>query len=154
MSPSSRTVESSTADEADYSSEIPSRASVENVTAALTSLEGLAGWWTPLVGGDPTPGGTLQFGFAGLDETIVMLVEDSSTSHEVLWTCLANTGHPEWEGTRIAFRLTSTESGSLLSFRHSGLTRSLSCYDACERGWDHFLTSLMQYAETGVGNPF
>ncbi len=36
----------------------------EAVFDALTTLDGLAGWWTSLVTGTPTAGGTIEFRFA------------------------------------------------------------------------------------------
>ena len=40
----------------------------------------------------------------------------------VVWTCPTNTGHPDWEGTTIAFDLRPTDcDAGVLSFRHFGL---------------------------------
>ncbi len=35
----------------------------QNVFDALTTLNGLAGWWTTQTGGDPKPGGVIEFRF-------------------------------------------------------------------------------------------
>ena len=35
----------------------------ERVFEALTTLEGLRGWWVSQTAGDPRPGGTIDFGF-------------------------------------------------------------------------------------------
>jgi hypothetical protein len=73
----------------------------------------------------------------------------------VVWTCPTNTGHPEWEGTTIAFDLRPTDcDAGVLSFRHLGLIPSLSCYERRESGWEHFLSSLLNYDERGKGSPF
>jgi uncharacterized protein YndB with AHSA1/START domain len=127
----------------------------ERVFDALTTLEGLAGWWTSLVSGTPTAGGKVEFAFAGLDEKIVMRVEEATRPSTVIWTCLAHTGHPEWQRTTIVFELAQGEDDAgLLRFRHIGLTPVLSCYETCENGWDHFLDSLLSYAESSEGSPF
>ena len=61
----------------------------------------------------------------------------------------------EWTGTEIAFRLMPTIDGKTrLDFEHVGLVPTLECYDRCSRGWNHFLASLRQYAETGSGMPW
>jgi uncharacterized protein YndB with AHSA1/START domain len=139
----------------DYTREIAFHAPAERVFDALTTLEGLAGWWTPIVSGNPKAGGELKFGFAGLDESIVMHVDKTSPPSAVVWTCLTNTGHPEWEGTRITFTLQAcNESGGVLRFRHVGLIPRLTCYETCENGWERFLASLVQYGEHGNGSPF
>ncbi len=49
--------------------------SAERVFAAIATLEGLRGWWTPLVQGTAAAGGDLRFEFEGLDQHIVMHVE-------------------------------------------------------------------------------
>jgi uncharacterized protein YndB with AHSA1/START domain len=141
--------------ELDYAREIPFDAPTEQVFDALTTLDGLAGWWTPIVSGNPIRGGEIRFGFAGLDEEIVMRVDEAKHPSTVIWSCLTHTGHPEWEGTRILFQLEPNGDGAgLLRFRHIGLTTRLSCYETCESGWEHFLASLLDYAEHGTGNPF
>jgi uncharacterized protein YndB with AHSA1/START domain len=140
----------------DYTRELPFAAPRERVYDALTTLQGLAGWWTALVSGTPTTGGEIEFAFAGLDEKILMRVEDATTPSSVIWSCLTHIGHPEWQGTRIVFELTQTDDGpgGILSLRHIGLNPALSCYQTCQNGWDHFLASLISYAQDGNGTPF
>jgi len=141
--------------ERDYAREIPFRAPIEQVFDALTTLEGLAGWWTPIVSGNPKAGGEIRFGFTGLDEIIVIRVEEAKHPSSVIWSCLTHTGHPKWEGTRILFQLEGErDRAGLLHFRHLGLTPQLSCYETCERGWEHFLSSLLDHVEHGTGSPF
>jgi hypothetical protein len=84
-----------------------------------------------------------------------MRVDRAEPPSTVVWTCLVHTGHPEWQGTSVVFELVGDEDGiGLLRFRHIGLTPVLGCYGACERGWDHFLASLVGYAQSGKGSPF
>lgn len=116
---------------------------MSNLYAALTTLSGLRAWWTPVVTGDPQAGGTLHFGFPGLDEQIVMHV-DEATSTRVSWTCLAHTGAPAWRDTVVTFDLDPQ-----LSLRHTGIAP-----DEVEPGWQHFLASLATYVDTGIGTPF
>jgi uncharacterized protein YndB with AHSA1/START domain len=141
-------------DQRDYTHELRIDARREQVFEALTTLEGLAGWWTPIVEGSPTTGGEITFAFDGVDETIVMRV-DNAHAGIVNWTCLAHTGHPEWESTAIAFQLHEPDDATtILELRHHGLVPTLDCYLACEHGWDHFLNSLAGYVERGDGTPF
>ena len=44
--------------------------------------------------------------------------------------------------------------GCELTFRHLGLSSKLECFEKCERGWDHFLKSLVSYVDGGEGAPF
>jgi hypothetical protein len=113
----------------DFIREIVHEAPNERIFDALATLDGLAGWWTPIVRGTPTTDGEIE--------------------------CLTHTGHREWQGTTIIFELTKDQHQSgVLKFRHVGLSPTLNCYETCESGWDHFLTSLLDYAEHGEGNPF
>ncbi len=56
--------------ETGYESSITLRAARGDVFAAVTTLEGLRGWWTTLVKGSPASGGELRFDFEGVDEHI------------------------------------------------------------------------------------
>ena len=139
----------------DYARDVAFGAPVARVFDALTTLDGLAGWWTPVVSGTPTSGGEIRFGFAGLDEVIVMRVEQATHPSTVIWCCVTHTGHPEWADTRIVFELEPGDGSSgALRFRHIGLVPRLSCYETCETGWERFLASLVEYAEDGTGAPF
>jgi uncharacterized protein YndB with AHSA1/START domain len=139
----------------DYTADVAFQVPRERLFDALTTLTGLGAWWTPIVSGSASVAGEIEFGFNGLDEKIVMRVEQATPHCAVVWTCLTNTGHPEWQDTQIVFDLLEHAPGSgLLKFRHIGLAPDLDCYSVCERGWDHFLASLVRYAEHGEGRPF
>jgi uncharacterized protein YndB with AHSA1/START domain len=55
------------------------------VYEALTTTEGLSGWWTRIVEGDPTPGGTLRFFFGQPAPSAVMEVTESVPGGRVEW---------------------------------------------------------------------
>jgi uncharacterized protein YndB with AHSA1/START domain len=44
------------------------RAPRETVFRAISSLDGLRSWWTPLVSGSAEAGGDIRFAFDGMDE--------------------------------------------------------------------------------------
>lgn len=125
----------------------------EQVFDALTTLDGLRGWWTPIVRGSPL-GGELQLGFEGLDETIVMRVDEAARPHRVRWTCRVHSSLPEWTDTQIELDIEARGGETELRLRHRGLTPQLACYDHCEAGWHHFLASIVAYVERGVGMPY
>jgi uncharacterized protein YndB with AHSA1/START domain len=131
------------------------QADAERVFSALTTLEGLAAWWTPRVSGRPLQGGDVRFEFEGLDEHLLMHVERAVPFTLVQWACLRHTDLPDWDGTKISFALTPSDAKSCqLDFHHAGLTERLDCYESCSAGWDHFLGSLVGYVERGKGSPF
>jgi ketosteroid isomerase-like protein len=139
----------------DYVRELVFTSARERIVEGLVTLEGLAGWWTTAVSGNPGPGGDLEFIFDRHNQKVVLHVDEVTDPSRVVWSCDMHTGHPEWEGTRIVFELIADgEEGGTLRFRHLGLTPALECYESCERGWDYFLASLLSYAQDGAGTPY
>ncbi len=138
-----------------YAKQLPIAGPSRRVFDALTSLDGLVGWWASAATGSGSSGKTFELSFAGLDETITMHVDTARAPSVVQWTCLTHTGLPDWEGTTIIFELDEKPDDSTqLAFRHVGLLPNLDCYDQCRAGWDHFLPSLRSYVEQSKGSPF
>ena len=135
----------------DYESQLTLEASADAVFDALTTVEGLAAWWTPVTG-DGLAGGELTFSF-GPEAQAVMRVDAAERGVGVSWTSVACV-QEDWVGTTLHFDLgAAPEGGTELHFRHAGLTPRLECFTDCKSGWDHFIPSLRAYVETGVGNP-
>jgi uncharacterized protein YndB with AHSA1/START domain len=124
----------------------------EAVFAALTTLDGLGGWWMPDVSGSPEPGGEVTFHFDG--NHVTMLVEHVEAPSLVVWRCTESTKFPEWIGTSIWFDLRARDARStVIRFRHVGLLPSCDCYGECSGGWDHFVGSLASFAAGDGGHP-
>lgn len=136
----------------DYQRTIRVRARPEALFEALTTLGGLSAWWTDVTGsGDP--GGELRF-FFDHPEPCVMRVDEATRPASVRWTVTDCGFLPEWVGTRPTFTIVSVDGReSELQFRHHGLTQELDCIDQCTSGWNHFTSSLREYAESGLGMP-
>jgi uncharacterized protein YndB with AHSA1/START domain len=138
------------AQEAPYARKLTIGASQERVFDAIATLGGPCHWWTTIVTGSAAPGGELRFGFAGLDEQIVMRVDEVLRPSVLSWSCVAHTRDQEWTGTRLRFELAGCGPHACeLDFRHLGIAHEL-----VAAGWDHFLPSLAAYAEGGKGSPF
>src|SRR3954471_20744719 len=90
--------------------------SPDDVYRALTTLEGLSGWWARDTTGDPDLGGTIAFRFGpgGFDMHVVELVPGK----RVLWEVVD--GPAEWIGTEIAFELSQVENFTIVLFEHRG----------------------------------
>jgi uncharacterized protein YndB with AHSA1/START domain len=139
----------------DYARRVAFGSPCERVFDAVATLEGLRGWWTPLVHGSPLAGGDLRFDFEGMVEHIDMHVERATRPSSVVWACVRHTSLEDWAGTQVHFDVAPRgPGGSELTFRHVGLTKELECYDDCKLGWDHFLGSLVAWVEHGTGAPF
>jgi uncharacterized protein YndB with AHSA1/START domain len=143
-------------DDRGFAAELVIRAAPDRVFDALTSREGIVGWWASSVQGlTNTPGDEMVHGFSGLDEEIRLRVDVAKRASLVGWTCISHSGLPEWRNTRMEFEFRNAANGTtLLCFQHAGLLPVLVCCDECESVWNHFLASLVAYAETGTGAPF
>ncbi len=143
-----------------YQQSFSVRASQADIYTAISTIDGLRGWWTQDCTGDVDKGSRIQFHFGGSHKE--MRVELLIPSSEVRWLCTAaHINHDslgrkdEWVGTQIVFRLTSEGEGrTRVDFEHIGLVPSFECYELCNNGWQFFLNSLQQFAETGVGTPY
>lgn len=123
----------------------------QQVFEALTTLDGLAGWWTTDVSGDAAPGGTIEFRFGeagGFD----MKVVDQRPDKRVEWE--VTDGPEEWIGTRVSFDLAQDDNWAIVLFKHEGWRQPVDFMAHCSTKWATFLMSLKQFVETGVGDPF
>ena len=124
-------------------------AAPEQVYAALTTVDGLAGWWTEDTDGDGDAGGVLQFRFepGGVD----MKVMETAPGELVLWEVVD--GPAEWLGTRVRFELKQEGDFTIVLFRHEGWKEPVEFMYHCSTKWASFLLSLKQLVETGEGLP-
>ena len=138
----------------DYAASLTIAAPIETVYAALTTADGLRGWWTCRTDGSPEPGGEIRFEFTDYDIYKVMRVVASTRPTSVRWLCV-DCKLTDWIGTTLDFELTASGPATTeLSFTHKGLQPALECFESCEAGWDYYLRSLASYAETGTGQPY
>ena len=133
-----------------YAQQVTVHATLERVFHTIATLDGLRGWWTTIVTGSAAPGGKLHFGFAGLDEQIVMRVDEARPLSAITWSCVVHTRDDEWTGSTVRFGLADRGPQACeLDFCHTGIDREL-----VADGWEHFLASLAAYAEHGTGTPY
>jgi uncharacterized protein YndB with AHSA1/START domain len=136
--------------EGGYAQRLTINAPCERVFDAIATLDGPRHWWTTEVTGSAGIGGELRFGFAGLDEQMLMRIDTHHRPSMIRWSCIAHTRDDEWTGTQLSFELTQHGTQACeLNFRHTGLPA-----DLVADGWEHFLGSLAAYAEHGTGTPF
>lgn len=126
------------------------------VYQALTSLDGLANWWTEEVRGNGEVGGTIEFAFrsesGALKGTMTMEVAQLNAPGEVRWRCVD--GPAEWIGTDIHFQLNPQEDGqTIVLFGHRNWREEVEFTSHCSMKWATFLLSLREYVETGKGKP-
>jgi uncharacterized protein YndB with AHSA1/START domain len=126
------------------------KASAAEVYAALTTVEGLAGWWTTNTQGKGNDlGGVLQFRFGagGFDMKVVELDPDK----RVLWEVVD--GPEEWIGTQVDWSLDQVDDYTVVLFKHQGWKEPVEFMHHCSTKWAVFLMSLKSLIETGKGAP-
>ena len=123
--------------------------SADKVYQALTTVEGLSGWWTNDTQGDCQVGGVIKFHFGagGFD----MKVLDLHPLQRVLWEVVA--GPEEWIGTRVSWELRKEDDYTIVLFKHQGWREPVEFMHHCSTKWAVFLLSLKALIETGVGAP-
>lgn len=127
------------------------KASPDAVYDALTTLKGLAAWWTTDTTGDAGTNGTIKFRF-GDKSTVHAKVEALKRGELVLWEVLD--AQPEWVGTKIRFELSHDKGVTLVLFKHEGWKEQTRFMHHCSTKWAVFLLSLKALLETGAGSPF
>ncbi|MFA6115738.1 MAG: SRPBCC domain-containing protein [Sphingomonas sp.] len=118
---------------------------------ALTTLDGLAGWWTNETTGDSATGGIIHFRFADRG-FIDMKVLELDPGKRVLWEVVA--GPDVWIGTKVSFDLAQDDDFTIILFKHQGWKEPSEFMHHCTTKWATFLMSLKASVETGTGAPF
>jgi uncharacterized protein YndB with AHSA1/START domain len=130
------------------------KSSLDEAYKALTTREGLAGWWTTNTQGESKVDGVIQFRFSAGDREIGgfdMKVLELHPARRVLWQVVG--GPAEWIGTRISFDLTQDGEYSVVLFKHQGWKEPVEFMHHCSTKWAVFLMSLKSLLETGQGAP-
>lgn len=130
------------------------KADPTSVYKAVSTVPGVAGWWT-----DDTKGS------AALGELFVVRFVDHGTEKgrmeikvtelvpgkQVEWRVLA--GPPEWVDTRVTFSLAEEGGQTTLIFGHRDWREPVEFMAHCSMKWAVFMLSLRQFVETGAGSP-
>jgi uncharacterized protein YndB with AHSA1/START domain len=114
------------------------------VFEALTTLEGIRGWWAETAWGDPSQGGAFQFRANRLEVA-------QADPGQVRWRYSGPA--EEWVGTEISFRLEWRERQTVVLFKHADWREPVEFMHHCSTKWATFLLSLKDYVETGEGRP-
>ena len=131
------------------------KAPATQVFSALSTIDGLAGWWTRSTAGSSKVGGTIAFRFhqpggeeiGGFDMDVLELVPD----RKVRWRVKG--GPDEWIGTDIEFDLSAQKDYTIVRFGHRGWREENEFMGHCTTKWATFLLSLRDLVETGRGRP-
>ncbi len=121
----------------------------EKVYEALTTVDGLAGWWTDDTTGSADVGGVIAFRFppGGFDMEVV----EQQPGERVVWKVVD--GPEEWVGTTVDWQLRQDDDLTIVMFKHEGWKEPVEFMHHCSTKWATYLMSLKQLVETGTGAP-
>lgn len=128
------------------------RAPREAVYRALTTQEGVTGWWSTKAQLQPGPGGVIEFTFID-DFNPHMQQRNLQDGKLVEWTCIS--GHANWQDNTFTFALRGGEGETSLQFSQD-YAQELDddTYGTYNFNWGYYLGSLKKFCETGAGAPF
>lgn len=130
------------------------KAPVSQVHAALSTVAGVAGWWTKETSGESKPSTAMRVIFhskAGDEIGKAQFELLKSSIEEVVWRFTA--GPEEWVGTDVTFALTQQGDSTIVLFGHRNWREAVEFTAHCSMKWATFLLSLRQLVETGTGQP-
>ncbi|MBO2450488.1 SRPBCC domain-containing protein [Actinomadura barringtoniae] len=123
----------------------------EKVYDALTTIDGLAAWWTEdTKGTSDTTNGVVQFRFppvGGFDMEVTKLTPSSHVAWRVV------DGPPEWIDTTITFDVSQDDDYTVVLFKHEGWKEPVDFMYHCSTKWGSYLMSMKTLLETGKGAP-
>lgn len=123
---------------------------VAQMYEALSTIKGLASWWTTRISGESRMGGKLQFLFSGGGPEFEVI--ELKPQERVEWKCV--NGPKEWIDTHIEFIVTKEDQETILLFRHCGWREEVEFMHHCSTQWAYFLIGLRKFLETGKGTPY
>jgi uncharacterized protein YndB with AHSA1/START domain len=121
----------------------------QTVLEAITTSDGIKGFWTTSAEVPTTVGDTLKLGFAVAPAPFDLRL-DQSDENTVVWR--TQTFPPHWIGTCVRWDVEPRDEGATVTFRHAGFA------DEVEAGqvaytWGQIMVKLKAYAETGRADP-
>lgn len=131
------------------------KAPLQEVYQALSTVEGIAGWWTKDTSGMSQVGETIVVRFVSPEGTELgsmnMVVKALDPGKKVHWNFTA--GPEEWIGTDVIFDLHEEGEHTIVLFAHRNWKEEVEFMAHCSMKWGVFMLSLKELVETGKGKP-
>ncbi|HSD62157.1 MAG TPA: SRPBCC domain-containing protein [Ignavibacteriaceae bacterium] len=131
------------------------KAPVSRVYAALSTIKGIAGWWTKQTTGVSKSGGNIDVRFLSHDGKEIgsmnFDVIELDPDKKVHWRFTS--GPKEWIGTDVVFTLSKEDDYTIVLFSHKNWRELVEFTFHCSMKWAVFMLSLKELVETGNGKP-
>jgi uncharacterized protein YndB with AHSA1/START domain len=127
----------------------------ETVYEAVSTQQGLAGFWTADNDTRAEVGSVARFGFPDAPVDLKMRVDQLEPGRRIVWSCLGD--FPHWKGTTVRWDLRPKDgSGTMVLFQHAGWGEDYPDeeFAGVNFVWGQVVGRLKAYAETGRPQPF
>jgi uncharacterized protein YndB with AHSA1/START domain len=129
-----------------------------SASEAIKKISNIPEWWGVTFSGNSEKQNDKFIIKMGGDSFFNMTVTELIPEKRVVW--LVTDCHmpwfsdkKEWTNTKLIFDLAENNGITTINFTHEGLTPEIECYQSCEKGWTHWITtSLVSYFTNGKGN--
>lgn len=132
---------------------VPIDADAGSIYNALSTSEGINGWWSNHTEGPEGAGSTMRVAFPDAPMTFDFEVTEERPNERVAWRCLA--GPPEWIGTSISLDIQSGADGAnSVLFSQDGWKTTAESFPFIAYSWAQILPRLKELAESRRAHPF
>lgn len=137
---------------ADIAMQVEVAAAPADVYRALTSTDGVAGWWTTRNETSGAVGKVERFWFPDAPMSWDLEVTEARPGEFLSWRCVG--GPPEWIGTQVRWTLQPGETGTIVLLDHTGFEEVGTMYRIVTFGWAQMLERMQRYLATGSPAPY
>jgi uncharacterized protein YndB with AHSA1/START domain len=138
---------------ADIALQIRVAAEPETVYRAVSTPEGVAGWFTTGAEIGEGVGALHRLSFPGAPMAWEFRVDEAAAGKRLAQTVIA--GPPQWIDTEIVYALEADpEGGTVVRFDHTGFAEADDMFREVTMGWAGMFTRLKEYVETGTPAPY
>ncbi|MCX4404164.1 SRPBCC domain-containing protein [Streptomyces sp. NBC_01764] len=125
----------------------------ETVYRAVSTPEGVAGWFTTGAQIGEGVGALHRLSFPGAPMTWDFRIDEAAAGKRLAQTVVA--GPPQWIDTEIAYALeVHPEGGTVVRFDHIGFAEIDDMFREVTMGWAGMFARLKEYVETGTPVPY
>jgi uncharacterized protein YndB with AHSA1/START domain len=126
--------------------DLPIKAPIEKVFAAISTSEGLDQWWSKTSSGTPVVGTEYELGFGPKYQWRAEVTKSKPNAEFELTMTKSDA---DWDGSRVGFRLEQQPEFVWLRFYHDGWPDTNDHFRISNHCWAMYLRVLRRYLEYG-----